>query len=173
MIAPSLFYYSGVRTRSSKEEKSLFSYELKLGGQVYPNFLLAFTYQGEQTTTKTSGYSSDSLNNTAKGQRASFGPSVGYVTTSFHIIFTYFYDSKLNLKTTTSSGTSKYDYSGSGIQVDLGYKIPIWGFFFGPQLSYKSYTYGKLSTDGGNKTAIDPKLQESNLEPSIVAHVYF
>jgi hypothetical protein len=172
-VAPSLFYYSGLRKRTSSEEKAYMVYDLKAAYQVYPELYLGFAYQGEQDNSKTSGYSSASLNNTSKGTRTSMGPTFGYVLPTFHALLTYYFDSKLNLNTTTSSGTNKYAYTGTGFQLDVGYKIELWGFWFGPQLSYKLYTYNKLTTDGGAASSISPKLEESNLEPSLAVYFFF
>lgn len=174
LVAPSLFYYSGLRSKNSKEEKIFFVYELKLAYQVYPNVFAGLTYQSEEQNINNSGFSSPSDNNSSKGVRTSLGPSVGYVTPTYHAIFTYFYDSKDKIDTTSASaGSNKYSYSGNGMQLDLGYKIPIWGGFFGPQLSYKTYTYGKLSTNGGAANSISPKMKESNFEPSLTFFYFF
>lgn len=172
-VAPSLLYYNNLRARNSKDEKAYLAYDLKVGYQIYPDIFLGIVYQGEQDNRKTSGYSSATLNNSSKGVRTSLGPSIGYILPTYHIVLSYFLDSKWNLDTTTSSGTSKYAYTGSGFQLDLGYKISFLGFLFGPQLSYKSYSYGKLSTDGGAADSITPKLEESNLEPSIAFYFFF
>lgn len=173
MVAPSVFYYSGLRSRNSKDEKTYLVYEMKAAYQIHPNFFLGLTYQSEEQNIKTSGYSDPSLNNTSKSVRTSLGPSIGYVRPTYHVIFTYLFDSKWKLDTTTSSGTNKYDYKGNGMQLDTGYKIPLWGGFFGPQLSYKNFTYGTLSTNGGAASSISPKLKESNFEPSLVFFYIF
>lgn len=172
-VAPSLFYHSGLRTRSSKDEESYLMYELKAAYNAYEGVFAGLNYQVENEETKTSGYSSSSLNNSSTATRTSMGPTVGYVTTTFHVLLTYFFDSKWQLNTTTSSGTNKYEYAGSGLQLDLGYKIELWKMWFGPQLSYKKFTYNKLSTDGGSADSISPQLEDSALEPALVFFFFF
>lgn len=169
----SVFTYSSLRARTSKDEKSFLAYDVKAGYQVYPTIFLGFAYQADQNTTKTSGYASDSLNNTSKGKRASLGPTLGYVSDTIHATLTYYYESKWTLDTTTATGADRYQYVGSGTQVDLGYKIPLWQIYFGPQLSYKKYTYDKLGTNGASSASISPKLVEDNLEPSLVFYYFF
>ncbi len=173
LVAPSVFYYSSFRKLTAKDEKSFLAYDLKAAYQVYPNVFAGLSYQGDQTYVKNSGYASESVNNTSKSSRVSYGPSIGYVTSSLHFMFTYFIDSQWKLNTTTNSGTTKYLYSGNGMQFDIGYKMPIWRIFCGPQLSYKSYVYSKSSVDGAAKSTISPKLEETNLEPSLVIHYFF
>ncbi len=173
LVAPSLLYYSGLRSRTSKDEKAYLVGEMKLAYQIHPFVYLGPTYQHEQDDTKTSGYSSPSLNNTSKSQRSSIGASLGYVTPSYHFMFTYYFDSKWNLNTSSTTGDNKYNYKGTGMQLDVGYKIPLWGIFFGPQLSYKMFTYEKLSTDSGAAEKISPKLEDTGLEPSLVLFYFF
>lgn len=173
LIAPGLLYYSGLRSRTSKDEKVYLVGELKMAYQIYPHVFLGPTYQYEQEDSKSAGYSAASLNNTVKSQRNSLGASVGYVASTYHFILTYYLDSKWKLDTTNSTGSSKYEYQGTGVQLDAAYKIPIWGFHFGPQLSYKIFTYEKLSTNGGTAEKISPKLEDSALEPSIVLFYFF
>lgn len=172
-VAPSVFYYTGLRSRTSEDEKGYLVYDLKAAYQVYPNIFLGPAYQIEDEETKTSGYASASLNNQSKSKRTSLGASLGYVTATYHFMFTYYFDSKWKLDTTTSSGSNKYQYTGSGMQLDVGYKIPIWGIYFGPQLSYKIYTYGKLKTDSGAAQSISPKLEDAGVEPSLIFYYFF
>ncbi|MBX9767219.1 MAG: autotransporter outer membrane beta-barrel domain-containing protein [Bdellovibrionales bacterium] len=173
LIAPSLLYYSGLRARTSEEKRAYSVYELKAAYQIFPEFFLGIAYQIEDESIENSGFSSASLNNSSKSKRTSLGPSIGYVTPSLHLMFTYFLDSKWNLNTTTSTAQSKYDYVGTGLQLDFGYKIPLWGFFFGPQISYKKFSYDKLSTDGAASSSISPKLEETSVEPSLVLYYFF
>ena len=172
-VAPSVFYYTGLRSRTSKEQKDYLVYDLKVAYNIANGFFAGLAYQVENDNSETSGYSSAALNNTSKSTRISMGPSVGYVAATFHFLLTYYFDSKWQLDTTTSTGSSKYNYSGSGLQADIGYKIELGKIYFGPQLSYKKYTYGKLSTDGGAETSISPKLEDSGVEPSLVLFLFF
>lgn len=172
-IAPSLLYWSGLRTRTSKEKQDYSVYELKAAYNFTGNIYGGVNYQMESDNSETSGYASASLNNTSKATRTSLGPVLGYVTQTYHVLFTYFYDSKWNLNTTTSGGSNKYQYTGSGLQLDLGYKIEFAGFWFGPQISYKAFTYGKLSTDGSATDSISPKLEDSSLDPSLTIFFFF
>lgn len=172
-LAPSFFYYAGLRSRSSKDNKGYLVYDLTAAYQVHPNVFLGVKYQNEDEETKTSGYSSASLNNSSKSKRTSLGAALGYITPTYHVMFNYFFDSKWQLNTTTSTGSNKYEYTGSGMQLDLGYKIPLWSFLFGPQLSYKIYTYNKLKTDGGAAESISPKLEDTGVEPSLVFYYFF
>lgn len=173
LIAPSVFYYSGLRSRTSKDDKSYLVGELKLAYQVSTNIYLGAIYQHEQEEVITSGYSSATSNNTANSKRTSLGASLGYATETFHVFLSYFVSSKWNLDTVSSAGANQYDYDGSGFQIDLGYKIPLWGFFVGPQLSYKMFTYDELVTNGGSAAGINPKLEDTKLEPALVFYYFF
>lgn len=172
-VSPSLFYYSGLRSKSTREEKTFLAYDLKVGYQVYPNIFLGLIYQGDESTIKNSGYASETLNNSSKSSRASYGASLGYITPSLHFMFSYYIESKWKLNTTTSAGVGRFDYSGNGMQFDIGYKIPLGKVVFGPQISYKLYSYSKVSIDGGQSASASPKLEESNLEPSLVLYYFF
>lgn len=172
-VAPSLFYHSGLRSRSSKDKEDYLVYELKAAYNAYEGLFTGLSYQVETEEKETSGYASASLNASSKSTRTSMGPTVGYVATTFHVLLTYFFDSKWKLDTTTSGGTNKYEYSGTGLQLDLGYKIELWKTYFGPQISYKKFEYKKLAVDGGSEDSISPKLEDSSLEPSLVFFFFF
>lgn len=172
-LGGSLFYLSDLRTRNSRDEKSRLVYDVRAAYQIYPEFFLGINYQGEQENTKASGYSSDSLNNSSQSSRTSYGPSVSYMTDTFNLSVTYYMASKWDLETATSTSTTRYSYSGSGFQADIAYKFPIWGMHVGPQLSYRLYTYDKLSTNGGSSQSIAPKLEESTFEPSLTFYFFF
>ena len=173
LIAPSLLYHSGLRTRNSESKNSYLVYEARLGYQVHPEVFLGLHYQVEDENIENSGYSSANLNNTSVTKRTSIGASVGYVTSGLHLFFSYFLDSKWSLNTTSSGQQNRYDYNGAGFQVDVGYKIPLWGLFLGPQISYKKFSYGNLSTDGGSASSISPQLEETSVEPSLAIYYFF
>lgn len=172
-IGSSLFYYSNLRTRTSRDEKSYFVYDIRAGYQVNPNIYLGLIYQADKDGLKASGYSSDSLNNTTSSQRASLGPTISYITETYHAHLTYFYSSKWKLDVVTNTGTNAYEYTGTGLQADFGYKFPVWGMLIGPQISYKKFTYTKLSTNGGTEISLSPKLEEDTFEPSLVIYFFF
>jgi len=172
-VAPSLFYHGGLRSRTSKDKEDYLVYDLKAAYNAYEGIFTGLTYQVETEETETSGYASASLNNSSKATRTSYGPMVGYVRTSFHVLLTYFFSSEWTLNTTSSTTTNKYAYTGNGLQLDLGYKIELWKMWFGPQISYKKYMYNKLATDGGSAESISPKLEDTALEPSLVFFFFF
>jgi hypothetical protein len=172
-IGGSIFYNSDLRVRTSRDEEAHMAYDGRAGYQIYPHVYLGGMYQVEQDSINTSGYSSDSLNNSSKSNRASYGPSLGYITEALHLNFTYFIESKWNLETTTSTGNGTYAYSGAGFQGDIGYKFPLWGMLIGPQLSYRKFTYDKLSTNNGSALTITPKLEDDTFEPSLVIFLFF
>lgn len=169
----SLLYLSDLRARNSRDEKSRLVYDLRAAYQIYPNVFLGPSYLGEQENTKASGYSSESLNNSSKSARTNYGACASYMTDTFNFSFTYFVSSQWDLETVTSTSTNRYSYTGSGFQADLAYKFPVWGMYVGPQLSYRLYTYDKLSTNGSSSQSITPKLEESSLEPSLTFYFFF
>lgn len=173
LVAPSLFYLSSVRTRSSREETAYFSADLRLGYQIYPQLYAGINYQADQKNVESTGFTVESFNNTSKLKRNSIGASLTYVMDSVHFSFTYYVDSKLALSNTNGIGNTNYEYTGTGLQADVGYRFLIWGISLGPQLSYKSYTYSKLNIDGAGTNQITPKLEESNFEPSLIAYFFF
>lgn len=172
-VAPSLFYYTGLRSRSSKEKQDYLVYDLKAAYNVADGFFAGLAYQVESEKSETSGYAASSLNSRSESERTSWGPSFGYVMKTFHATLTYYYDSKWKLDTTTSTGSTGYAYKGWGFQLDVGYKIELWKMWFGPQLSYKKFEYKKLTTDGGAEQSISPKLEDTAVEPSLVFFFFF
>lgn len=168
MTSPSIFYYTTQRKRNSDEQKTYSFAELKAGYQFANGWFAGGVYQLQEENLKNSGFSDPTDNNTVKATRTSWGPYIGYIKGTYHAALTYFYESKNQLNKTNSTGTTKYSYKGNGFQLDAGYKIPLGGGFFGPQLSYKTYTYSKL-----DENSISPKLKETGIEPSLTYFFFF
>ncbi len=172
-IAPSFLYYSGLRSRSSREENAYITSDLRFGYQIHPSFYFGPIYQFDQKNTESTGFTVESFNNTVKLKRNSIGVSLSYLLESVHFALSYYIQSKLELNTLNKIGSSDYNYTGTGFQFDLGYRFSLWGLSLGPQLSYKSYQYPKLEINGDGSNDITPKLEESNFEPSLTAYYFF
>lgn len=100
----------------------------------------------------------NSLNGGHTLDRSSLGPTVGWASkkdTGFYILGTYFISSKMT-----------DDMSGSGYQIDVGYKFVIDKVSFAPQLSKKQYNYDKQY---GQSIAYS----ESRIDPYFVVWVDF
>lgn len=89
----------------------------------------------------------------ASTNRASFGPSVGYMKadTGFYGMASYF------LTSTYSS------YKGTGYEIDVGYKVPMGKVSLGVQMSYKRFKY----TESGG-SSIDPPYEQEYIDPYFV-----
>lgn len=78
-----------------------------------------------------------------------FGPTVGYKYGNVYALLTYHLIGDRDL---SSAG---YRYSkGSGVQVDIGYLVPVTETFsLGPQLSYKNVKYSDVEIQGTQSAA--------------------
>ncbi|MES2965265.1 MAG: hypothetical protein V4760_15370 [Bdellovibrionota bacterium] len=89
--------------------------------------------------------------------RASFGPSVGWMQgpmNGVYTMFTYF------LTSTYSS------YKGTGYQLDVGYQVPLGKVGLGVQLSYKRFKY----PESGGAT-ISPAYEQEFVDPYFTINV--
>lgn len=107
-------------------------------------------------------YSSDKYSSAgASVDRTAMGPTVGWMTTKDngpYALATYFY----------TASYSSASMTGSGYQLDFGYKFAIRKVAFGAQLSKKHITFDK-----SNGQAMDPKYIEDKLDPYFVMLVNF
>ncbi|PIT99220.1 MAG: hypothetical protein COT74_09430 [Bdellovibrionales bacterium CG10_big_fil_rev_8_21_14_0_10_45_34] len=105
-------------------------------GYVMPNGLYLGGVYAADTISSRSG------NTTTETKINAMGPTVGYVAENFSVLGSY------HLSSTREVGnTAKYE-SGSGFQVDLGYRFNISSFAFGPHISYRQLKYTKLTSSG-------------------------
>ena len=98
-------------------------------------------------------YSYEKINSDASSaKRTSIGPTVGWVSQKErgpYLLGTYFLSSQLD-----------EGFTGSGYQVDLGYKILLRKIALALQLSYKKFSYGKQSGQ-----ALSPERSDSRIDP--------
>lgn len=105
----------------------------------------------------TDTYSSNSGGGSAS--RTAMGPSIGWMSSKEngpYGMFTYFYTATMDTMT------------GSGFQIDVGYKFAVRKLAFGFQLSKKQITFDK---SGG--AAMSPKYIEDKIDPTFVMIVTF
>jgi hypothetical protein len=105
-------------------------------------------------------YSSDNYSSGGNSaNRTAMGPSIGWMSPKDngpYMAATYFYTATLSPMT------------GSGFQLDLGYKFAVRRVAFGAQLSKKQITFDKA-----NGNAMSPKYIEDKLDPYVVMVVTF
>lgn len=92
--------------------------------------------------------------------RTAMGPTVGWMTMKDngpYVLATYF-----------MSASRSDNLTGSGYQLDLGYKFAVRKVSFGGQLSKKSITFDKA-----NGASFSPKYVEDKIDPSFVILVAF
>ncbi len=92
--------------------------------------------------------------------RASTGLVAGMVTEKFSGLFTYYFASSYSLASASST------YTGSGFQLDLGYKIPVKGWAFGPRLTYRSFSYTNYTYSSTSESLSTAKT-DVELYPSV------
>lgn len=112
---------------------------------------LAFGYIADSSLFLGGQYITDRISVTGSDDttRTAYGPAIGYVGQSISLLYTYY------MSVVESKGSANYG-GGSGWQFDLGWKFDVSsGFALGPQITYKYFTYTKVTTT-----------TESNLSPS-------
>ena len=171
-INPALFYSTDVQERNSKSESKSMLLDVKLGFNVGDGVFVGLAYGIDSSDVGTSGFATATDNYVNKTERTSWGPSVGYFWDSFYGFFTYYYSSTWKSGFASSTTTNNSSYDGYGMQADIGFRFPVWGLIAGPQLSYKIFTYSKLSQNGGEST-LTPPLKETKLEPYFALWFFF
>lgn len=112
-------------------------------------------------------YMSDSMEvkagSTTKSTASGFGPSVGFMKNGWFGHFHYILSSESDSDTSTSAKWTK----GTGMQVDVGYLMPISGpFSIGVELAYRSLEYGTFQDNAGTESTAN-KLKSSGIKPKI------
>lgn len=149
LLSPAIYYSSYDLTRQNntgEAEVTTTRYDLRFGYIMDMGLTLGAIYASD-----TEDYGSSDQVTT------SYGVSVGYVADQFAILGHYFLSSEQD------PGSDAFE--GTGIQIDLTYLFEISGSVaFGPQLSYKSFTWDERADSGSldqarKLTRIDPYFQ--------------
>lgn len=170
-ISPAIFYNADLQERSAKADSSNLLLDFRGGINVGTNMYVGLLYAMDNKSVKTSGYSSASDNYEDTRKRTSYGPFFAYFIDSFFGMFTYLYDSEWSISSVGTSGTTNTVYDGWGYQLDLGFKFPLWGVQFGPLMSYKYFSYSKITS--GSPQALNPEFKETKLDPSLAIWIFF
>jgi hypothetical protein len=157
-------YRLGGSDTGSIPTQSGFGYDLRttLGYTFWDQMIVGLTYQYYKTnSTRPLTDAANSVDETYG--KNEWGPTIGYVTGGWRLMFTYFIDAK---RTYDSKGTdyvtgdpafgedlSETRSSGTGYQLTIGYSFAIsTNFQIGPSLVYRSVSYGT----GSRTNRLDP-----------------
>lgn len=168
-----LFGDGEARSRSSKSESSSYMVDLRVAHAITDGFYGGVIYAMENQTVKTSGYSVSADNHKNTYDRQSFGPTFGYVGTYVYGFASYHTSSSWTVKSVGTDASTKDVYSGSGFQLDFGLILPLGPISLGPQLSYKSFEYKKLTSQGSSSGAISPSFKDSKFDPYLALWMAF
>jgi len=135
LLAPSVMYMFSTIESSVKTEMSSRLIDLHLGYVTDSGLMLGFLYGTEAGETKVDSSST-------KTDRTSYGPAIGVLSGSMHLLFTYYLSSE------AKSGDYSYG-NATGFQVNFGYRFAIDGnIFLVPQLAYRTITYKDTKRNG-------------------------
>lgn len=167
------FYKAESRKRSAKSDTSSYLADLRLAYAVADSLYLGATYGLDVENIETSGYASASDNSTSELNRQSYGPTFGYFRSNFFSFITYHLNSTWKVSSKGSSTNTEEEYTGTGFQLDVGVILPLGSVSIGPQLSYKTFTYKKLKSNGGSSSSISPAFKDDKLEPQLTIWTSF
>lgn len=144
------FLYQNDKSGSEGTSSSLSRQLMEFGGgYLDAGWMYGFLYAMDNT----------SAGSGATASRTAMGPSIGWMSTKDtgpYAMATYFYSATMDTLT------------GSGYQLDVGYKFAVRRISFGAQLSKKYITFDKSSG-----TAITPKYIEDKIDPYFIMIVTF
>lgn len=173
----------GVATESG----SGFDFRTTLGYTLGGEFLVGLTYNNYSYSSKRAAVSGGDNGSDSKTTKTEYGPTIGYLSNGWRVLFTYFLsgtkqeDTKNSDDTgVTGDGTFKYT-GGTGMQLSLGYAFALGSHFeIGPSLVYRSMTYPKQSkinrftpSEDYTDTELYTKNTESDLSPMITMQFRF
>lgn len=139
---PSVFYYTREESQGSSTTKfNQTIINLKLGYVADSGLYLGIAYDMESRAYGSGATDQD---------RKSTGATIGYVTSGWQFLGSYYFTSELE------------DYKGTGYAVDVGYTFNLGSIGIGPMLSYRHWEYDKQ-----NNVSLANKLEHNNVLPSI------
>ncbi len=171
----------GSQTSPGVSTESGIGYDLRttLGFALWNKMLVGFTYNYYKL-----GSSREAIANGSDGVENSdvkteYGPSIGYLSTHWRFVFTYFLSAirtvESKSKDTTGNTTSDLQLentSGSGYQFAVGYYWSFGKYGFGPSIVYRNVTYPKQTrnnrmdpTDGYQDTTLYTAAIDTGLSP--------
>ncbi|MBS1969510.1 MAG: hypothetical protein JSU04_04355 [Bdellovibrionales bacterium] len=174
----------GVATESG----SGFDFRTTLGYTLGGEFLVGLTYNNYSYSSKRSAISGGDDGSDIKTTKTEYGPTVGYLSNGWRVLFTYFLSGtkQVDTKNIDSSGATVGDgtiknTSGTGMQFSFGYTFALGAHFeIGPSLVYRSMTYPKQSkvnrlnsSEDYTDTELYTKNTESDLSPMITMQFRF
>lgn len=163
-----------LRERSAQSNVSQTLFDVRLGYATYDHVYLGASCDLDSEVVKTSDYASEADNKQTKYDRRSCGPMVGLISQYFFLLYTAHVVSAWEIETKTTSSTNKDIYKGGGSQIDLGFHLPVGPLWIGPQVSYKTFVYNKVtSTTETTESSVNPKLSINKLEPLLTVWVHF
>lgn len=173
-VSPTILYWSEIQQRNSKSDTYKLTSDLRIGVRAMENIFLGGIYGIDDSRVKTTGYSSPSQNYDEKTTRRSYGPLAGYVAEDFYVLAAYHFASEWKIESVPSAAPSSTStYTGRGYQLDAGLKIPLWGFWISPQLSYKYFSYAKLVSSTSGESTLSPELSVEKIDPSLGLWFFF
>ena len=144
-FTPSLFYMKYEVEQGSTAESELSIYNFKLGMTLASGLYVGGVYDMEAMD---------------DNDRTSYGLGVGYIKDGWNLHFTYFLSSE------RESGSS--EYTGTGMNFEIGYLFPLGSWSLGPTLRYRMFTY-----DEYDDASINPERDENRFLPYVTLQFMF
>lgn len=138
-FTPSLFYMKYEQKQGTTGETELSIYNFKLGTTLASGLYLGAVYDMESID---------------DDDRTSLGLGVGFIKNEWNFHFTYFVTSEKD------SGTS--EYTGTGMNFEIGYLFKVGSWSVGPTLTYRMFTYDEV-----NDVSLNPELEENRFLPYV------
>ncbi len=85
--------------------------------------------------------------------RTTYGAGVGFIKNGFHILASYGISSTLTINTATAT-----KWTGTGLNVDLGYIFEFGSWGLGPELAYRTFNYTTLTQSVAVSNSAEQKL---------------
>ena len=144
-------------------------------GRTYGRWLfLGASYEHDFESVLTSGYASTASNERVLYTRTSLGPTIGLIGSRGFLLYTYNVYSKWLVRTRPQGGEWSDDvYRGDGSKIEAAIFFEAGPFLIGPQLSYKQYSYRKLSSEGAANQSLSPALKDTKLDPTLSVWMRF
>ncbi len=144
-FTPSLFYMKYEVEQGTTSETELSIYNFKLGATLASGIYLGAVYDMEAID---------------DDDRTSLGLGVGYIMNEWNFHFTYFLTSERD------SGAS--EYTGTGMNFEIGYLFKVGAVSVGPTLTYRMFTYDEL-----DDVTLSPEREENRFLPYVTFQFMF
>jgi len=150
-LGGNLFYWSNETDNGTTNTRTTYMFPTLTAAYVASGGLMVGVTYNVWSKTVSSG-STTTYSNT------DYGPSVGYLTSNWHVLGTYLYSAKYSIE---SGGTTTY--GGTGMQLELGYHWSSGALMFGPSLIYSTRTYSKQTAP--TEQSLSDNMKQTDMLP--------